>query len=204
MTKAEFKKYIDRLTNFPGLIDRIENLTIDWETDIDKCDFSVLQSEIKMPPKDRYDAKIEWYTAADVLVKVEQCKIFENVDLHRLLNLVDLIDSGIKIIPPIAMRSVEIIDGESVLIGNTPINSLISDGTHRLILSKLSNQTKIPVIIIDQIIRFVFSKDLWELYYDEEYIRLVHLQNGKRFELRMDRCSFGELRRSGDIVLNVF
>jgi hypothetical protein len=176
----------------------IKNLKINWQTDLSLIDFSVLLSEIKIPTRQFQQIKIEWFPANEVCANVK-CELFKNVDLHRIVNLIDLIDNGEKIIPIIANREIEVVNGVTNKISNRPINESIFDGRHRQILSQLSNQTEIPVVVVQYVSRMVFSPELWQINFNDDVIDFKNLQNEQEYQLNMANINVGELNLNGDL-----
>ncbi len=187
-----------RVERIKDIETNIKKLKIDWQTDLALIDFSVLHSEVRIPARPFQQIKIEWFPVTEVCATVKD-ELFKNVDLHRIANLIDLIDAGVKIIPIIANRDIEIINGEINKISTRPINELIFDGRHRQTLSKHSNQTEIPVVVIETVVRMVFSPDLWQISFNDDMIHFTHLQNGQEYQLNMATVNIGELNLNGDL-----
>lgn len=198
ITKQDLQKYMNRVERIKDIETNIKKLKIDWQTDLALIDFSVLHSEVRIPALPFQQIKIEWFPVVEVCATV-QGELFKNVDLHRIVNLIDLIEAGVKIIPIIAIRDIEIVNGEIRETSTRPINELVFDGKHRQILSKYSNQTEIPVVVVEQVARIIFSLDLWQINFTNTVIHFKHLQNGKEYDLDMGTITIGELNLSGNL-----
>lgn len=201
MTKQELEKYLHRLDTVDNTMESISTLLIEWETDINSIDFSVLASDVIIPDRELQEIKIEWFPVSEICARVKN-EPFENVETERMLNIIELIQSGIKLIPPIAIKQMQMINGIIQPVDERPVHELIYDGTNRLILSLHSNQAQIPVIIIEQVVKVVFSKSLWNISYTDEFINLQHNETDQKFRLKL-LTTFGRLDRSGDYVFSI-
>lgn len=159
MEKSELEKYLSIYNGVDKLKKDIEEMIIEWETDINKIDLSVL------PNSYQTGAKYQHFTIERT--NPQEYNAHENFFLDPgTKRLVDFIkESGKKIIPPIKAVSLRY-DGGTDTISET--GRQFVDGNHRLFVSNKKGFEEIPELIIHRIESFIFPFDLWEIKLDDE------------------------------------
>lgn len=198
MTTEDFRTYIENHAAFERLQSKLPSLQIDWETD-PNVDLSVLASDINLPDVPGTRRSIEIVDIDKIMHTAKD--LFANGSLERYTNLFKLIESGVKIIPPLMHRSIHFVDCEEI---KESINKLIpvSDGFHRLNLAKHIGLKEVPVLVVETPTSHTFTKALWEISCNEDKIMLKRKETGAIFELPLANC-FGSLTVSGDYLFTI-
>lgn len=178
MNSIEFEEYLENISVLDKFKASLPTLQIEWETD-PNVDLSVLASEVTIPDPGtvRHIEFIE-------MSRIEQAKQdLLNGDLIRYLDLFKLIEQGVKIIPPLMIRSISFINGVQETIDAGLIH--VSDGYHRVNLAKHLNLQTIPVLFIDQPYKYTFSRSKFEISATETELQLVDKDSRKMFVLEL-------------------
>lgn len=201
MTQDEVKTYIDNLGAVERMKSNLDNLQIVWETDVNKIDLSVLASDPKIPNVPGTMLKIEWVETSLIKDFGYSSEIFKEGSIERFVELYKLIESGVKIIPPLVIRDLKFVDGE-IKETEQQKSIPISDGAHRLLLSKHLNLAKIPVLVAEIPYKHFFSKSMWDITYNESTIELTQKSGEKKCSLPLAN-SLGRLTESGDYLFSI-
>jgi hypothetical protein len=147
------------------------NMKIEWETDRNKMDFS----KLRWFPEHLLNKpfKIE-YSPINLLNK-RYPDLFVNRDIE-MNNLIDFVNTGVKIIPPSFIRMPKILlsrQNENNMITEkfTKIGLQIHDGCHRISLAKALGITEIPILIFDYEDEFKHSINRWVVVEGYEWER---------------------------------
>jgi len=200
MTKKELDNFFKDLERIEHAKYILPNLKIEWETDIDKMDFLALRS-YKLIPKLIDDHNKEFKSLSIEIIELDK---YDSGGLFtsypgalQFLNLIDLVESNIKIIPPTFDRPMQMVNGEL----NTMGELSRTDGSHRIILSRIMGLTKIPGVVIETINKFTFSKSEWQFDYDDNNINVRNINNDKKFNFVLSDWKIG-LSSQGDIIID--
>jgi hypothetical protein len=161
----------------------IKSLKIEWETDIEKIDLSVLASKPTIPSMPVINTvpsiikRIEWIELTKIEHRINK-DLFAEYDTERYLALFKLIESGTKIIPPIIQQGFQFINGEIQEI-NQVATFRVADGNHRVNLSYYLNLKEIPILFIKTLSRYSFERRLWNISCNNGGIEFKE-KNGKR------------------------
>ena len=133
----------------------LENLTINWATDPEEMQFGNLKSSSMFTNS--------WKFLRMDKIKIEDTPNFGGVDLFqgvqeslRFIDLIELMASGEKIIPPIYVADVSFIDGV-----RSEKNIEFSDGSHRIRIAQLLQLNEIPIVVMERVVSYVFTVDQW-------------------------------------------
>lgn len=135
MRKNEIEKYVKLLGRIEAAKSKLPTLKIDWETDIEKIDFSKLYSFQSVKDINLTIIRIE-------MIPVERMddNLFYGEDAERMLNLIEFVDNGKKIIPPLSCIDYTIKDGEKIICSDMHP----ADGLHRRKLASAIGLLKYP------------------------------------------------------------
>jgi hypothetical protein len=173
-------KILEDIQNFEDLISRaqiakekLKDLKINWLTDPNKMQFKQLYSgdptngttfkeigSIKLNSSD----KVDMFQSGD--------------DNLRYTQLIELIDKGEPIIPPMYIERIDIVDGIEKI-----KDFCMGDGLHRTNLSRHLGLTEIPIVITKQIEKCVFTPHKWKF-------EAVEYREGEN-RRKLLRCSNG-------------
>ena len=201
MTQNEVKTYIENLGAVERMKSNLDNLKIEWETDITKIDLSVLASEPQIPNVPGTQLKIEWVETSIIKGVIYSKEILKEGSIERFVELYKLIESEVKVIPPLVIREIEFVDGEIKETEQQKFIS-ISDGAHRLSLSKHLKLAQIPVLVAEVPHKHYFTKSMWNVTYNESTIELTQKSGEKKCSLPLAN-SFGRLTESGDYLFYI-
>lgn len=168
MNRNEVESYIKLWERLEKAKSKLPTLKIEWETDIEKMDFSKLKSFSNSD-------KINYTTAQLKTIPLE--KIEENLfivgDTERMLNLIELVSSGKKIIPPMYAIEYVIRNGEKMIYNQ--FNSL--DGSHRKKLASYLGLTEIPVVVFERMKKYQFTVSKWKFEYNNDSLTVKSSTN---------------------------
>lgn len=175
MNKQEIENQIQLIERIERCKKALPTLKINWETDIEK-----------MPFQEMYGGDWiyrNWRPTKSETYKLEKDEshneiVFTEYDF-KMLNLIELVMSGAKIIPPIFAIEYQIIDGEKSIL--TPLH--LVDGTHRVWLSRYLGLTEIPITITEIIQKYGFTQP-FEIVYQDDSVEIN--KNGKKYIFKYD------------------
>jgi len=156
MTKEEIQNALKSLELVQNSKKRLGKLKIDWETDLEQMNFSLLRStpdcNIKNSRMDKIDPRTE-------MGDKEECArdFLRDPATHALI---EFIENGNKIIPPLYVRQFEY-DGETFSTKETSFFGR-TDGGHRVFVSMYLGLKEIPIIVHDKITKYSFPVDKWD------------------------------------------
>jgi len=137
----------------------LNELKIDWELDLNKMNFGDLRDSgldyIKNFNPKIDTKKIEiWYNGLEGDAK----DIFKPADIDIILDLIEFVQTGKKVIPPVIVIPVHILDGEKKY-----FRPVILDGVHRIRLARYLGEAEVPVISYDYTRKYIFTKAKWKI-----------------------------------------
>lgn len=152
MTAKEIQDIISERISRIDIVKNLQGLSIEWEKDITKMDFSALRSGAL------FDINYKYQT-----IRIENQPIDIGTDIDcwfrdpATFNLIDFIKKGNKLIPPVKVNQLE-------YCGTTHTTRYMStgtDGNHRQFIYQYLGFKEIPMIIVDKTCRFMFPIDMW-------------------------------------------
>lgn len=135
---------------------------IEWETDIDKIDISLLRNAedmVRGADFARVD-KINLLTeGVDFLTKQDTVSLDEvlSIGYYRHLELIGLIQKGVKLIPPIYTEVITCIDGEYIR-----GEKQFVDGSHRQRIARVWGLDEVPVLVYERLGKYLFTPGKWD------------------------------------------
>ena len=188
MSKAQVKESLEQFELAQRTLELLKNLKIDWETDLEKMNFSLLRSKINYDLKNPYIDKINitktpYFTGSEI-DSIHMMKDSATIDL------VEFIAKGNKIIPPLYIKPFEY-DGETYSTKEVPELQL-RDGGHRLFLSAFMGLEEIPIIVHDNIEKYYFPLSKWNYECVEESLIVKSKDGIHVFEFDFNRISICE------------
>ena len=181
-TKLELDNHFNALERTQRLKKSLQTLKIEWETDLDKMDFSALRtgpaydSEAKHQKirVDVIDISNEW---DDLQKKDLEKDFFSNI---ATLNLIEFIAKGNKIIPPLYLQNLEYC-GDTFTTKVQGIHR--ADGAHRVFVSFILGLKEIPIVLVEKIGKFSFPSDKWDFEYTDNLLIAKSKNGNHRIEL---------------------
>lgn len=171
---------IDQMNEHLGLIKRVEqvkkeihNLSINWETDITKMDFSKLESGNPFGDNDKL--RVDHIT--DNPVPVED--LFEDkFTAIRMFDFIEIVKTGEKIIPPITRVDYVFVNGriEKKL-------SFICNKGRRMLLARFLNHHSIPTIIWERISEYTFNPEKYLFECVDDFLITTSKSDGKKYHI---------------------
>lgn len=177
---------------------------IQWETDVTKVNLSLLASA-PVVSEHTLNHPYTKLSIEEVPTKdVHTDRVLNlGAELERFIPLYSLVMAGVKIIPPMAHKTREIVNGEAVEGQiNYPLN--LSDGAHRTQLAKALNLDTLPVLFVDTVSAFRFGRELYDVQEvpEENQLRFVKKNTGGVFTLDLQDV-YPVVDASGDWVFHV-
>lgn len=196
MSKAQVIESLDQLEQIQRMIEQLKNLKIDWETDLEKMDFSLLRSTPDCNIKKSYIDKLN-------LTKTHHWNCCDNdfgitIRDKATQNLLKFIIDGNKIIPPLYTK-VFVYDGETFTIKEEPELSQ-ADGGHRLFLSAAVGLEEIPIIVHEKIVKYSFPMDKWDFECVDENLIFKRKDGNDMFELDVNKIWINDILFHKNIV----
>ena len=184
MDAVELKRYIANYKHIQEIVKRMEKQKVNWETDINKMDFSLLKGN-PLSNEIKKDARVEYRDVETHGITLEDL-MGNPCGIKRVESLLSLIEQGINLIPPTYRNVQVIIDGKEA-----DIDYYRYDGTHRLALAHRLRLEQIPTIIIDQKL-FKFTVNLWNFDFNGEIVEIYN-SNNERYKIDCTRWNFGSV-----------
>jgi len=149
----------------------LNGLKINWEFDLNKMNLESLRDSgygfvINCDPKIKIRRIDIWYDGNEGDPK----DIFYPQTIDLTLDLIEFIQTGKKIIPPIAVVLVHLIDGEK-----TYPEMILLDGFQRLKLARYLGETEIPIIFFEDTNQCNFTKEKWTLTRNADEYKVSNL-----------------------------
>lgn len=163
---------IEQINEQIQLIERVErvkevlknpNFKINWETDIEKMDFQKLRTPISFG-RLKSTIRLEQINPCEVRNSYAEGNGIFSYDLPNTLNLLELMVSGERIIPPIFYDLYKLIDGEKMAVDGLTMH----DGSHRIWVSSQLNLEEIPILRYDKVQDYCFTPNKWKFECPEE------------------------------------
>lgn len=154
-------KIVDRIDGHIDFINRIaqakrtlDHLKVIWETDIKKIKLDKLFGG--NPVKDYKYIRLD-------KIKIEpnpdkEALFSSSMDSERMINLIELMDSETKTIPPIYIDEYVIKDG----IEEVEKSTQFVDGAHRQRIASYLQLSEIPVMVFKKTVRYIFTPGNWK------------------------------------------
>lgn len=196
MNKAQVKESFNQLEQIQRTIVRLKNLKINWETDLDKMDFSLLRSTPDCNIKKSYIDKLN-------LTSTHHWDCCDNdfgiaIRDKATQTLLKFIIDGNKIIPPLYTKAF-IYDGETFTTKEEP-GLRQTDGGHRLFLSAAIGLKEIPIIVHEKIVEYSFPMDKWDVECVEENLIFKRKDGNDMFELDVNKIWINDILFHKNIV----
>lgn len=153
MTLEEINKYIDVSRRVYEFDKTLENLTINWATDPADMPFQNLAGCEML----KYAGKFLRMDKIKIDPKPELNLFYGMADSMRFVNLIELMTSGSKIIPPIYTVDVSYIDGVRM-----EKEADLFDGQHRMRMAEFLGFTEIPIVVMERISSYIFTLNKWK------------------------------------------
>jgi hypothetical protein len=155
-------KIIEEINNYINVAQRtheakktLETLTINWASDPEEMQFESLKSSSVFTPACKFLRMDK--------IKIEDVPYFGDMGLFQgaqvslgFIDLIELMASGAKIIPPIYVVDVTYVDGV-----RSEKNIEFMDGSHRIRIAKLLQLKEIPIVVMERLRSYVFTVDQW-------------------------------------------
>jgi len=152
----------------------LNDLKINWDLDLSNMDFENLR-DCNFGFVKNCSPKIEtrridiWYDGNEGDPK----DIFYPQTIDITLDLIEFVQTGKKVIPPIAVIQVCIVDGEK-----TSQKMTLLDGFHRLKLARYLGEIEIPIILFEDTRQYIFTKGKWTLTRNDDEYKVSNLSRG--------------------------
>lgn len=183
---------------------QLKNLNIDWETDLNRMNFSDLRSYeflrssgfLNFDMKDKYQkVRLDTIDISNeyVYYKVEDIALYSQDD--GTSDLINFIGKKNKIIPPLYETALEYCGETFETRQLYPIRRF--DGHHRIFVSFFSGLKIIPIVVVERVKKFSFPIGKWNFERTDE-IFIAKSKNGDhRIELdirhaKIDKSMFSE------------
>lgn len=170
MNKQEFDKQIENIKAIQQAKNSLENLTINWETDIEKMNFQALRSSTRLDLNDEFQEV--WIDKMDITCQWQEIEssqlekdFFGDKATIELINFI--VQGDNKIIPPMNMQHLEFCGETSTTRSISDITQV--DGAHRIFVSKRIGLNEIPTINIKRVTKFTFPLTKWEFDFIDGY-----------------------------------
>ncbi len=175
----------------------LSDLKINWELALNKVNLMNLRDSgfdyIK-----NYNPKIDtrkieiWYNGFEG----DPGDIFHKENIDIILDLIEFVQTGKKVVPPITVIPVHILDGEKIY-----FRDVILDGVHRIRLARYLGETEVPVITYEYTRKYIFTKSKWNLKRtpDKYKVSILNGYKGYIFDRSEWKLSTNEL---GGFVLD--
>lgn len=175
----------------------LNDLKMNWELDLNKMNLTNLRDSgfdyIK-----NYNPKIEtrnieiWCDGTEGDPK----DIFHPENIDIILDLIEFVQTGKKVIPPITAVPIHFIDGEK-----TSFRDVILDGVHRIRLSRYLGEMEVPVITYEYARKYLFTKGKWKLERTPNKYKVSSLNGHKGYIFKMSEWKLNT-NELGDFVLD--
>lgn len=151
----EIISYIDAAQQVEKAKKMLETLTINWASDPEEMQFDKLKSSSVFTPACKFLRMDK--------IKIEDAPYFGDMGIFQgaqmslgFIDLIELMASGEKIIPPIYVADVSFIDGV-----RSEKNIEFFDGSHRIRIAQLLQLKEIPIVVMERLRSYVFTVDQW-------------------------------------------
>lgn len=173
-------EYINNSKKYAIEIEKVKS--IDWETDIDKMDFSKLRN-----------AQIKGLALKSVeYVDTPEATIFYD---DAMCELIDFVKDGNKIIPPLFLTTHKIMDGIK-----EKEETYWFDGHHRLMLSNHLKLKQIPIVKFEAE-EYSFRVEKWDIQHDGESVTFQSIRDGQKYSFDLSYVSIDHEISYGDILV---
>jgi hypothetical protein len=175
----------------------LNDLRINWEVDLNKINLRDLRDSdfdyIKIYSPKIETRKIEiWYDGNEGDPK----DIFHPENIDIVLDLIEFVQTGKKVIPPITVIPIHIIDGEK-----TSFNPVILDGLHRIRLARYLGETEVPLIAYEYTRKYLFTKAKWTIKRSTDKYKVSSLKGYKVYTFKISEWKL-EADEIGNFVLS--
>lgn len=147
----------------------LNDLKINWNLDLNNMDFENLR-DCNFVFVKNCSPKIEtrridiWYDGNEGDPK----DIFYQETIDLTLDLIEFVQTEKKVIPPIVVVLVHIVDGEK-----TYPEMILLDGFQRLKLARYLEEVEIPMIFFEDVVQYKFSKEKWTIARNNDEYKVV-------------------------------
>lgn len=186
MKKENIETYFKEIEGVQKSKKILDNLIIEWETDLDKMNFSALRSQYDFNPNEVHQ-KV-W------IDKIDLANEFDGIEAATLereflndkatIDLINFIAEGNKIIPALYVKQLEFCGGTFTYKDITGVQR--NDGSHRIFVSKFIGLNKIPAIMCERVTKFTFPLDKWEFECTDEVLTAQSKSSSHKLEFDMN------------------
>ena len=150
----QINERIDLLQRIEKAKQTLDTLTINWATDISEIDFNKIPGKGGLLNRDKF-IKV---SKRAIEPNPDKEALFQSVlDSERIVDLIELMASGEKIIPPMYADIYDLKDGELIL----KESMWFIDGSHRTRIASFLQLPEIPIVVFERINRYLFTPNLW-------------------------------------------
>lgn len=206
MSKAQVKERFDKLGRVRRSMEQLKNLKIDWETDLEKIDFTMLKTK----------AHCDINSSTIEKINLELNSEYFCVDIHGffdmgMFDLIDFIEAGNKIIPPLYCRHLQY-NGENYstkkMLETTGTNCndpelCRHDGSHRLAISKYLGLKEIPIIVYAKILEYLFPINKWDFEFIDDSLIFKRKDGDDLFKFDVNKISINDAMFHENIIIAV-
>ena len=146
---------VDLIARIAKAKQTVDYLKINWETDTEVMNFGRLYGG--NPVLNHRFLRMDKITVDPNTNKEDLFDRESRADTERMLNLIELMNSGANIIPPICMDTIVVKDGVKELKGS---NTVI-DGRLRMKVAAYLQLTEIPVVVFERVSSYLFTPGKW-------------------------------------------
>lgn len=176
---------------------------MEWEVDPAKMELSLLASAPIINPDllraPGTEMKVEWVIINSISSYSKPFDI-NTPELGRFSQLYDLVLRGVKLIPPICIRTYRVRNGTKIKPDNDSM--YLTDGEHRLAVVKALKREVIPILYIDVIGSYVFDRKLYTADPVGDHLIFTNKDTGSIYKLALQDV-YPEVDGSGDWVFHV-
>lgn len=135
--------------------EKLNYLSVTWETDTKEMFFGELYGG--NPVLNSRFLRMDTMKV-DPITNIEE--VFDGsskADIERMTTLIDFIESGVKVLPPICVDTFVVKDG----VKNKLKSNVLIDGSLRLKVAAYLNVPEIPIVVFERINSYLFTPEIW-------------------------------------------
>ena len=187
MDRKEFEEKMKAIEAIHQAIEDLNNLIIDWETDISKMDFQALRTKTLTD-----DVSFQELTIGSMNPNTHFSESHWSESIRAFMidpntkELIDFVKNKNKIIPPMRMELIELFYDDTTT-SQVVSDIAVIDGSHRLFLSKILGIVKIPTVDIRRVSKFTFPLDKWKFDFVDDYFIARNKSTNEQIKLNAKR-----------------
>ena len=195
MIKEDFQKQINLSIGAELALEAIKNgLEIEWETDLEKIDFSIFGYS-----KNKENLRVEIASLSEFTARLPLFEDQSNEMIHgddaSVAYFAFLVSKGVKVTPPLLVYNWERVDGGQLQRSHIGGN----DGNHRTSFCRIIGYESIPMIIEDVFCGYTFTIEKWHFNYGEDMISIIEKNGERKYELKKDEVMCAYALREGKV-----